>query len=114
MALQKFHDLGTEFDTDNIKGDVSWDEFVQYLKDGKSGSVVRLKYLGDYIPFSRTFIFDLSYMYVKMGNEIYNCRDFPVWNLCGSRGAVKKAVYKVCKKTGIWIPNIFSALSEHV
>jgi len=113
MTKQKFSDWGTEFDLDNIKGNVTWGGFLDHLKAGGRGRVVRLRYLGDRV-IGRTFVFDLSYMYVEMAGEVYDCRDFPVWNISGSRGVVRKAVYQVCKAAGVWPTNIFGSISEHV
>lgn len=115
MVKQIFHDVGVEFDTDDIVGNMSWDQFISYCKeDGIDAHVVRLRFIGDYVERDH-LILDFSYAYVSVDGDIYNVTFFPIDNWHGiNRGAFRKELYKMAKKTEAFIPNMFSALSLHI
>lgn len=109
MAVQKFADWGTSFDTDNIEGQLCWSEFCDRLKAGEKGRVVRLRFLGDRMM--GWIIYDLSYCYVELGGKIYDVRNFPLHN--GQTKSIKKDLYKyICQdKDTPFIPDMFTNLS---
>jgi len=109
MAIQKFADWGTSFNTDNIEGEICWTEFCDRLKEGEKGRMLRLRYLGDRA--CGWIIYDLSYCYVMLSGKIYEVRNFPLSN--GQTKSIKKDLYKyVCQdKDTPFIPDMFVNLS---
>lgn len=109
MAIQKFADWGTSFDTDNIDGDICWSEFCDRLKAGESGRMLRLRYLAD--KHAGWTIFDLSYCYVMLSGKIYEVRNFPLYN--GQTKSIRKDLYKyVCQDPNTpFIRDLFVGLS---
>ena len=107
MAVQKFADWGTQFDTDNIEGRICWEDFVQACKE-KRGRAVRLRFLADRVPgFGRPIVADLSYFYVEVDGKVMDCDGFPLWNgAYQGVGGLKKAIYEVAKKSGAFIPGL--------
>jgi hypothetical protein len=112
MVMQKFDDWGTEFDMDDVAGNMSWDQFTDYCKeDGVEAEVMRLRFIGDYVARNH-LILDFSYAYVRVNGEIYNLTFFPIDNWHGAnRGAFRTELYKMVKQTGVFVPNLFNGLS---
>ena len=110
MAIQKFADWGTEFNTDNIKGQIHWGEFIEALKAGKKARVTRLRFLADYVGGGQV-VADLSYCYVMIDGDIYDCSNFPIHNWYGRRANFKRDLYKLAKSEGVFIPGLFENLS---
>jgi hypothetical protein len=115
MVMQKFHDLSVEFDTSEIVGKMSWEQFLGYCKDDNSTAhVVRLRFIGDYVG-KNHLILDFSYAYVRVNGDIYDITFFPITNWHGvNRGAFRTDLYKMVKTSGVFVPNLFSSLSIFV
>ena len=112
MVMQKFHDLGVEFDTSEIVGKMSWQQFIDYCnEDGIDAHVVRLRFIGDYVNRDH-LVLDFSYAYVRVDGDIYDITFFPIDNWHGvNKGAFRTDLYKMVKQTGVFVPNLFSSLS---